>query len=86
MSLSGEGDNAQAVEVANTSSNGIWLYAQGKEMFMSYEDFPWFEEAAVSKILNVEEASTGHFYWAELDVDLRIDSIENPEKYPLKSS
>jgi len=24
-------------------------------------------------------------YWPELDVDLEIDNLENPEKYPLKS-
>jgi len=26
-----------------------------------------------------------HLYWPELDVDLEIDNLENPEKYPLKS-
>jgi len=25
-----------------------------------------------------------HLYWPELDVDLEIDNLENPEKYPLK--
>jgi hypothetical protein len=25
-----------------------------------------------------------HLYWPELDVDLEIDDLENPEKYPLK--
>jgi hypothetical protein len=24
-------------------------------------------------------------YWPDLDVDLEIDNLENPEKYPLKS-
>jgi hypothetical protein len=26
-----------------------------------------------------------HLYWPELDIDLEIDNLENPEKYPLKS-
>jgi len=26
-----------------------------------------------------------HLYWPELDVDLEIDNLENPEKYSLKS-
>jgi len=25
-----------------------------------------------------------HLYWPDLDVDLEIDNLENPEKYPLK--
>jgi hypothetical protein len=26
-----------------------------------------------------------HLYWPDLDVDLEIDNLKNPEKYPLKS-
>jgi hypothetical protein len=26
-----------------------------------------------------------HLHWPDLDVDLEIDNLENPEKYPLKS-
>lgn len=52
---------------------------------MSYEEFPWFKDAPVGKILNVEEPTPGHFYWPELDVDLGIESIEHPERFPLKA-
>jgi hypothetical protein len=53
---------------------------------MSYEDFPWFADAPVGKILNVEQPSEGHFYWPDLDVDLTVDIIEHPERFPLKAS
>ena len=46
---------------------------------MSYEDFPWFKDAPVGKILNVEEPNKGHFYWPDLDVDLTVEIIEHPE-------
>ena len=52
---------------------------------MSYEDFPWFKDAPVGKVLNVEEPSPGHFYWPDLDVDLGLDTIEKPENFPLKA-
>jgi hypothetical protein len=39
----------------------------------------------VGKILNVEEPTPGHFYWPDLDVDLDTESIEHPERFPLKS-
>jgi hypothetical protein len=52
---------------------------------MSYEDFPWFKDAPVGKILNVEEPHEGHFYWPELDIDLTIEIIEHPERFPLKA-
>jgi hypothetical protein len=59
--------------------------SSGKELFLSYKDFPWFKDASIGKVIAVEEVSPGHFYWPELDVDLGIQSIENPEKYPLTS-
>jgi hypothetical protein len=39
----------------------------------------------VRQILNVIESSPGHFFWPELDVDLDVESIEHPERFPLKS-
>ena len=79
------GENTSAVEITHISSNGVWLLAGDKELFMSYEDFPWFKDAPVGKILNVEETHAGHFYWPDLDVDLTTEIIEHPERFPLKA-
>ena len=57
----------------------------GRGVFMPYEEFPWFKEAPVGKILNVTEPRPGHFYWPDLDVDLTTEIIEYPEKYPLSA-
>jgi len=51
----------------------------------SYEDFPWFKDAPIGKILNVEQPTPGHFYWPDLDVDLGLETIERPERFPLKA-
>lgn len=79
------GKHISTVEVTNISRHGIWLITDDREHFISFEEFPWFKDAPISKILNVEEPSPGHFYWPELDVDLGIESIEHPERFPLKS-
>ena len=75
----------QAVEVTNVSTHGIWLLAGDRELFLSYEDFPWFKDATIGKILHVQEPSPGHFYWPDLDIDLGLESIEHPERFPLKA-
>ena len=85
MSLQSPGANTSEVEVTNISNHGIWLLAGDKELFMSYDDFPWFKDAPVGKIFNVKELSPDHFHWPDLDVDLGIESIEHPERFPLKS-
>lgn len=80
------GIGTSSVEVTNISAHGVWLLAGDCELFMPYEAFPWFKDAPVGKILHVEQPSPGHFYWPELDVDLGVESIEHPERFPLKSA
>jgi hypothetical protein len=79
------GRSTSEVEVTNISGHGVWLLAHGQELFMSYQDFPWFADVAVGKILNVEEASPDHFFWPDLDVDLTAEIIEHPERFPNKA-
>lgn len=73
------------IEVTNVSSHGLWLLAEERELFLAYDEFPWFKDAAVKDILNVEQPSSGHFYWPALDVDLGLETIEHPERFPLKA-
>ena len=79
------GKIASDVEVTNISTHGIWLLVGEREFFLSYEDFPWFKEVPIGNILRVEQPTPGHFYWPDLDVDLGIESIEHPERFPLKA-
>ena len=85
MSSLAHGNNTSAVEISHISSNGVWLLSNDKELFMSYEEFPWFKDQPVKSIINIEEPSPGHFYWPDIDVDLTLETIEHPEKFPLKS-
>ena len=78
------GTNTSQAEVTNISSHGIWLYADAQEYFLSYSDFPWFQDRTIKEILNVETISENHFYWPDLDVDLSKDIIQNPSHYPNK--
>ena len=82
MSVGPLGKNTSPIEVTHVSSHGVWLLAGDHELFMSYEDFPWFRDVPVGKILNVEEPMAGHFYWPDLDVDLSEEIIDHPERFP----
>ncbi|MGQ0763139.1 MAG: DUF2442 domain-containing protein [Acidobacteriota bacterium] len=77
------GTSTSEVEVTHISTNGIWLLLKEKEYFLSFEDFPWFKDASVSAIHNVELLSEHHLYWSDLDIDLAVESIQQPEKFPL---
>jgi hypothetical protein len=77
------GESTSDVEVSNISTLGFWLFLKDREYFLSFEDFPWFREVSVRSILNVQTPHPGHLYWPDLDVDLEVECIVSPEKYPL---
>lgn len=80
------GTSISQIEVTNVDSQRIWLFVEEKEYFLSYENYPWFKESKLSDILNVELYSGGHIYWPALDIDLSINILENPKRYPLFSN
>ncbi len=79
------GNDTSDVEVTNISQHGFWLLLGSRELFLPFSDFPWFKGASISAILNVEWPQPHHLYWPDLDVDLAVESIEQPERYPLVS-
>ncbi len=77
------GKRTSDVEVTNVSKNGLWLLLNGVEHFLPFEAFPWFRDATIAQIVAVELPSPHHLHWPSLDVDLAVESIQHPEKYPL---
>ena len=66
-------------------SNGMAVIVNGKEYFLRFTDFPWFEYCNVAELRDVTSDRWG-VYWKSLDIDLSIESIENPERFPEKIS
>lgn len=79
------GRNTSQVEVTNVSPHGFWLFVDEQELFVSFKDFPWFRDASIRQISQVERPSRHHLYWPDLDIDLAVDSLTHPERYPLIS-
>jgi len=79
------GENTSQVEVTNISRHGLWLLIDDEELFLPFDEFPWFKDASVQAVLNVQRQGPEHLHWPALDVDLTLDSIRHPEKYPLVS-
>jgi len=79
------GPSTSPAEVTNVSPHGFWLFIGERELFVPFNQFPWFREASVREITNVQLPSPHHLHWPDLDIDLAVDSIEHPEKYPLVS-
>jgi len=83
MKSAAHGSATSNVEVTNISPNGVWLLVEDRELFLSFNDFPWFRDAPVARVLEVERPGSDHLFWPALDIDLSIESIEHPESFPL---
>jgi hypothetical protein len=79
------GKRTSEVEVTNVSQHGFWLLLEDRELFLPFEKFPWFRDAPIAKLVRVELPSSHHLYWPDLDVDLAVESVEHPERFPLVS-
>ena len=71
------------VSVLMINSQGIMLTVSGHDYFLSYNRIPWMKDAPVRSVLNVRMSGTEAIEWPDLDVDLEIESLQHPERFPL---
>jgi len=83
MSLLTRGESTSTVEVTNVSPHGLWMLIDDEEFFLPFDQNPWFLNAPISAIFNVQRPTPYHFQWPDLDVDLELDAIRYPERFPL---
>lgn len=80
------GSTISAAEVTNVSRHGFWLLLDGEELLVSFEHFPWFRQATIEQISDVQWPTPDHLYWPQLDVDLAVESIRTPSAFPLMAA
>jgi hypothetical protein len=85
MKSATRGQPTSVVEVTNVSKHGFWLFLDGRERFVPFEHFPWFRDVSIGELCNVALLHPQHLYWPDLDVDLAVESIDHPERFPLVS-
>jgi hypothetical protein len=85
MKSSRRGTRTSHVEVSNVSPIGFWLLLDEREVFVPFKEFPWFRDATIGQLTAVERPHASHLHWPELDVDLAVESLDHPERFPLIS-
>jgi hypothetical protein len=79
------GSSTLEAEVTNISAHGFWLLLGDEELPVPYAQFPRFKQATVEQLVAVERPTDNHLYWPLLDIDLSVESLRNPEAFPLMS-
>lgn len=72
-----------SVSVLMINAQGIMLSVCGNDYFLSYNRIPWMRDASINNVLNVKMSGRNAIEWPDLNVDLEIDSLKHPERYPL---
>ena len=80
------GTNISPVETSQITSierDGFWLLTESGEYFVSFEEYPDFWGATLGQIFDFK-GSDGDLHWPGLDVDIELDALKNPERFPLR--
>lgn len=78
------GTDISQVEILGATKHGFWLLLdEEEELFVSFSEFPWFRSASIKQLFHVERPQLHHLYWPDLEIDLHVDSIRHPERFPL---
>ena len=72
----------EQAQITSIEQDGFWLLTEEGEFFVAFEQYPAFQKAKVKQIFDFEQ-DEDTFYWPELDIDIELDALKHPEKYPL---
>jgi len=75
--------NSTLADVLMINDRGIMLSVQGEDYFLSYNRVPWMRDATINEVLDVRMSGKNAIEWPKLDVDLELESLRHPERYPL---
>ena len=57
-------------EVTHVSRHGFWLLLGDEELSVPFSEFPWFKQATIEQLSDVQRPAVNHLYWPQLDIDL----------------
>jgi hypothetical protein len=83
MTSSAQDAGTLPVEVGNIDRHGLWLFVGDKEYFLPHDHFPYFRNATIGQIVKVELHDGDHLFWPDLNVEISLDALANPEPCPL---
>ena len=75
--------NSTLADVLMINDRGIMISVQGQDYFLSYNRVPWMRDATINEVLDIRMSGKNAIEWPKLDVDLEIESLRHPERYPL---
>jgi hypothetical protein len=70
-------------EVTSITAVGLWLLIVDREYFIPFSDYPAVRQATVEQIVRVEQPAPAQRYWPDLDIDIELPALDEPQRFPL---
>ena len=70
-------------EITGITAIGFWLLVGEREYFVSFADYPAFRQATVAQIVDLQQPAPDQLYWPDLDIDIELAALDEPERFPL---
>jgi len=69
-------------ELKMVSSEGLYLYVDGKGYFASFKNFPYLADLPIAQLFKVKYCGDGDIRWEDADIDLNVEILSRPEDFP----
>ena len=83
MSLSKNGTITSDCKLTSINDLGLWILIEDKEYFIPFKDYPGFRASYLDQIFKIRYYPSGQLSWEELDIDIDIKALSEPESFPL---
>jgi hypothetical protein len=84
MSSSPLGASTSGDGVTAIGRLGFWILVADREYFVPFSDYPDFLSATPRQIFAVHLLPPTHLHWPDLDVDIELAALEQPNQFPLR--
>ncbi|MEW6405100.1 MAG: DUF2442 domain-containing protein [Chloroflexota bacterium] len=69
-------------QITNIEFDGFWLLVENEEYFVPFDRYPDFRGATLEQIFSFEH-NEDEFRWPDLDIDIELEALRYPERFPL---
>ena len=76
-------DEKPNCQITAVTEIGLWLLVGDEEYFVPFAEYPHFQTALLDQIFAVEWIAPGQVRWEALDIDIELDALMAPDRYPL---
>ena len=83
MISSKSGTDILDCNITSINDLGIWILIEDKEYFIPFSEYPGFKNASLNQVFNVRFLPPSQLYWEEIDVDIELKALVQPESFSL---